>query len=383
MSGGVDWSALPDPASNLSCVIVLPARNESLLINRALQALARQQDPPGVYEVIVLANNCSDDTADRARAFATGCDTCSIHVIEVSWPAELANVGRARRALMDQAAFRLGIVDADDGLIVSTDADTRVTSDWLAAIHSAIDAGADAVGGRIVTEDDEILPPATARIMRLDDSYQRWRTHLESIVDPDPADPWPRHHQHFGASLAVTAAAYRAVNDHPLVPFLEDVALVNALRKADLSLRHSPDVRVHTSARLDGRAKIGLSWQLREWSERQGSCPEVPDPAAEMATWAQRAMARAIWQQYRSRDVAMLAQSLAELLAFDEQWLLIRLETLSTFGSFWNEVQAQQPQRPVGTVPMDEALRELRRLVRSRRAPTAVGAGTATNSADH
>jgi len=129
-------------------------------------------------------------------------------VVEVKWPAAIANVGRARRALMDVASQRLLDAGTAHGIIISTDADTRVATDWLAATVPAIDAGADAVGGRIVTEVDDALPATAQRLMRLDDRYRLWRERLACLIDPDPGDPWPRHHQHFGASLAVTETAY-------------------------------------------------------------------------------------------------------------------------------------------------------------------------------
>lgn len=53
----------PLPAS-----IVIPAHNEGTVIDRCLRSLA--EDPMGATcEVVVAANGCSDDTAERARAF--------------------------------------------------------------------------------------------------------------------------------------------------------------------------------------------------------------------------------------------------------------------------------------------------------------------------
>ena len=346
----------------------MPARNEALLIGAALQALVQQRDVRCVYEVIVLANNCSDQTAARARAVAPTGPACAIHVVEVAWPAAIAHVGRARRALMDCAALRLQASRAADGLIISTDADTRVEADWLAANVSAIDAGAAAVGGRITAAAPAELPLPAQRLMRLDDAYRRWHARLESLVDPDPADPWPRHHQHFGASLAVTASAYRAVADHPLVPFLEDVALVDALRLQDLPLRHAPDVRVYTSARLDGRAEVGLAWQLRSWAgQPDGACPSVPDPHDDVTGWMQRRVARQAWHRTGRASGALTPDGLAAALNTDAQWLDQRWHQASTFGAFWRDVQHEQTRVLEPVVPMDQALRQLRRLLQAQR----------------
>ena len=47
--------------------VVIPAFNEERLIGECLQSLARQ-DFAGGYEVIVVDNNCTDDTAEIGRA---------------------------------------------------------------------------------------------------------------------------------------------------------------------------------------------------------------------------------------------------------------------------------------------------------------------------
>ena len=388
LDGGVDWSSLPAPAAGLRCTIVLPARDEAALLPRALRALADQRQVPCVHEVIALANNCSDDTATIAREFASSCIDCAIHVVEVSWPEDIAHVGRARRALMDVAASRVASHAPKRGIVLSTDADTRVASDWLATTVMAIDAGADAVGGRIIadvddvgTNGDAVLSRTARRLMRLDDDYRAERARLEWLVDPDPADPWPRHHQHFGASLAVTASAYRAVGGLPLVPFLEDEALVQALRLEDRSVRHCPQVRVHTSARLDGRTVVGLSWQLREWSRQtDDGCPRVPDPAAEARRWAERRSARSVWsnaqgpQRPAARRTAHDLAALAATLRIDVHRLQALLARSSSFGRWWVAIEQQRAPLRSRALPMDEALRRLRWLTsRSWRPP---GAGS-------
>lgn len=375
LESDVDWTALPVPPTELRCAIVLPARNESALLPIALQAIAEQRHVPFEYEVIVLANNCSDDTAARARSFAANCRACAVHVVEVAWPAELANVGRARRALMEEATQRVQRAGSLRGLVISTDADTRVAPDWLRATAAAIDAGADAVGGRIVPELDDGLTATAKRLVRLDDAHRIWRTRLESLVDPDPADPWPRHHQHFGASLAVTAEAYRAVGGQPLVPYLEDEALVRVLRLEDKRIRHCPQVRVHTSARLDGRAEVGLSWQLREWSTRAAgaSGPLVADPAHEARRWAQRRLARQLWRRARlSRERAEpgaigAIEALAGELHIDRHGLAERVSDASSFGRLWDGIEQQCEPIAAHALPMDLALRQLRHLLRGQR----------------
>lgn len=48
--------------------VVIPAYNEGKTIERCLRAMLRGA-APGELEIVVVANGCHDDTADRARAF--------------------------------------------------------------------------------------------------------------------------------------------------------------------------------------------------------------------------------------------------------------------------------------------------------------------------
>ena len=48
--------------------VIVPAHNESAVIERCLSAMLGEASP-GEIEVVVVCNGCSDDTADRVRAF--------------------------------------------------------------------------------------------------------------------------------------------------------------------------------------------------------------------------------------------------------------------------------------------------------------------------
>lgn len=248
-----------------ACVVV-PVRNEAATIGAAIDALAGQHDVDRAdHEIIVLANNCDDDSASLARAAGRRHPGLRLDVIEQTLPPDQANIGYVRRALMDEAARRLG----PDGVIVSTDGDTIVDSRWLAATLREIAAGADLVGGRILARwpDDGSIDPATRRCHLNDSAYRFLMAEVEDLIDPDPADPWPRHFQHFGASLAITARAYRAVGGLPQVDCLEDMALYEELRRIDARVRHSLAVRVSSAARPGGRVRMGFSTQLAEWRD--------------------------------------------------------------------------------------------------------------------
>ena len=317
-----DWRTLPPPHPELSSCVVIPVRNEARRLPAALRALRAQRDAQGrplahgSYEVLVLANNCDDASADVVRRFAASNPSMALHVVEVRFPAAVAHVGHARSCLMNEACRRLERSAGSAGIIASTDGDTRVAGDWLAATRIEIERGADAVGGSIVNDDDVALPSGVRALTRRDARYQRLRARLEHELDADAADPWPRHHQHFGASLAITVAAYRRVGGMPAEPFLEDEALFRSLRRHDLKVRHSHRVGVVTSSRRRGRVAVGLSWQLRVWqaAHAAGHDPLVTDPAHWAREIALRQRLRSGWQKRCGRSARAGAEmSAAEL----------------------------------------------------------------------
>ena len=247
--------------------VVVPARNEEAGLEATLDALRLQVDiAADGYEVLLLLNNCTDRSAAVARDYQTRWPDFQLHVAECSLEPERAHVGTARRMLMDAACARMECSPAGVA-VLSTDADTLVAANWVAANLREIAHGAEVVGGAIhlLPADYEALEPGIRTAYERDRRYQELVAELESVLDPDPHDTWPRHLQHFGASLACTCEAYRRSGGLPPVKPLEDVAFIDALRRVGARIRHSPEVSIATSARLNGRAEVGLSGQLRHW----------------------------------------------------------------------------------------------------------------------
>jgi glycosyltransferase involved in cell wall biosynthesis len=327
--------------------VVIPARDERECLPAALAALANQVDvagnplDPGRFEVIVLVNNAQDDSAEIARAFAARHPALALHVVEVTLEDDLAHVGTARRLLMDEASRRFQWLAKPRGVIASTDADSRVGRRWVAATLSAIQAGADAVGGRIIVDSGELAahPPSVRRYHLLDVGYRSMTAELVALVDPDPLDPWPRHFQHFGPSLAVTTEMYERAGGIPALPWLEDVALVDALLLEDAHLRHDPLVQVVTSARPAGRTGFGFAVQLGMWHDMalHSDAFLVEQPSAVEVRALARRRLRAIWDAGGPRH-ALRTTGLAADLCVDPDWLMEQVLDAPTFGRLWNAV---------------------------------------------
>jgi hypothetical protein len=341
------------PAPRCAASVVIPARDEEGAIEGTLRALGEQRDlggeplAPDTYEVILLANNCRDDTAAVARSWAERNAAFALHVVELDLPPGTAHVGTARRIAMNEASRRLFSLDRPRGIIATTDADTLVAPTWIAETRREVALGAEAVGGRILVAARERRAMALRvrnRFLR-NVGYHALANEVLARIDPRPADPWPWHEQFFGASLAITARAYRAVGGLPALPSGEDAALAEALRRANIEIRHSPAVRVHTSGRLDGRAPAGLAALLASWSglTTDDQYQRVPSAADVVVRATSLRAARDLWQSARmSRDVCSGELAvLADHAGVPEAWLGQAILNSACIGLLLSEIDAR------------------------------------------
>ncbi len=245
----------------------VPARNEESRIATCLDRLLALGSDTRVssFEVVVLANNCTDDTARIAGAYGPRCKAIALDL-----PAERANAGWARRLALDAAANRLR---ADTDVLMSTDADTLVTANWLSRTLDHLDDGWDAVAGlaRLDPRDLRGFDRHHRRRLAMIQKHENAMTRLRARTQAE--EPWPRHFYEGGASIATTLAAYRRTGGAPTPAVGEDKALFDAIRQAGGRVRHPTDVRVTTSARLEGRAPGGASDTLALWGRQTDDEP--------------------------------------------------------------------------------------------------------------
>lgn len=250
-------SALAPPEPGLVACVVVPAHDEQERIGACVAALAAQRGVArAAYEVILVLDRCTDATGERARAVAARTPSLRLRVMSV----DAGGSGPARRAGMELAAARLAALGRDDGLIASSDADTVVADDWLARQLALVRGGAQAIGGLIEIDPEGLAPGVLAR------RDGRLGTRAAAIDDGAAAHPF-----FSGASLALTVAAHRTVGGVPRRHDLEDQALAGALEDAGVPIVRTRAVRVRTSGRTGGRARHGLSADLRadDWCSRR------------------------------------------------------------------------------------------------------------------
>jgi glycosyltransferase involved in cell wall biosynthesis len=120
--------------------VVIPVRNEAENILNTLEAFARQIDSKGQpinlysFEILILANNCTDNSVDIIRNFQRENPWIPLYLAEIVLRDEDANIGFVRRLLMNEAFNRLRHSVFGEGLIMTTDSDTVVLITGLCRI---------------------------------------------------------------------------------------------------------------------------------------------------------------------------------------------------------------------------------------------------------
>lgn len=100
----------------ISFSIVVPARNEEKNIGSILNDLRNQNYPTSLYEIIVVDDHSTDDTAGIAKAFP------NIKLVQLS---------NLEINSYKKKAIEAGIMVATNKWIVTTDADCRINREWL------------------------------------------------------------------------------------------------------------------------------------------------------------------------------------------------------------------------------------------------------------
>jgi hypothetical protein len=316
-------------------VVAIPVRDEAKRIGGCLRALARQSITPD--HVVLLLNNCTDGTAEVVRAMARSETGHRLHLLECSLDGPSATAGVARALAMQYAASLIV-----DGAILTTDADAEVPARWVEANLQALHQGADAVCGRAVIDPIEALQIPSH--LHDDDArevaYGRLLDEMGSTILPDPADPWPRHREDSGASIAITRAMFRRVGGLPRLPSGEDRALIRALRMIDARVRHHPNISVVVSGRIEGRAQGGMADAIRRRIVHQDEFVDDGMEPARMAFLRMRMKRRfkLLWEQ----PDELRMRKLAELLAIAPT-LVGESVDAPYFGSAWSRLEQSSP----------------------------------------
>ena len=196
------------------------------------------------------------------------------------------------------------------------------------------------LGRLALDEDSQNLPESLHRRGALESEYEALLTEVFAALDPVSHNPWPHHSTISGASVALTAEAYRQIGGLPRVPLGEDKALVAKLLSQDARVRFDSAIEVVTSARTEGRATGGVADTLRLRAERPNSfCDEVLEPygvAERRAHW--RGRLRRLWAAQGAPAIRALVEGLA-IPAMEAE----RLAHKQAFGAAWRLQNGRAP----------------------------------------
>ena len=355
--------------------VAIPVRDEEDQIGGCLAALLTQSEPPD--HIVLLINNTTDRTVAIARAMAEGAST-AVHILERQLQGAEANAGTARRLAMDAAAALVG----QRGALLTTDADGRVPPHWVATNLAWLRAGMDAVCGMAAIDpvDEATIPAHLVADDAVETRYTELLDEIDSLLDPRPSDPWPRHTHRSGASIAVGAAVYRAVGGVPAVHYGEDRALIAALERRDCKIRHDRNLQVIVSGRVVGRAEGGMAATIARrmlvqdrWADDRLEAPEGAMRRARL-----RAEARLIWAG--NRGIERLAVELG--VSVEDLAMMMRGPW---FGAAWTDIEAASPtlrRKPIAMAELAQGVRQAERLLARLRIGSADEVRLATETAE-
>ncbi|UKT64778.1 glycosyltransferase [Pedobacter mucosus] len=354
---------------NLKISVIVPVKDEEEFIFNTLEALRLQEDHFGnpldknIYEVLILINNSTDESFLICTEFALNHPEFNLQIANINLSKEIAFIGTVRKMMMDEACERLMSIGANKGIIASTDGDSEVDKNWVYCIINEMEKGVDVVGGRIYPKQ---VPEDTRWPHLRDVTYRFLASKLESIIDQSTYDPWPRHFQCYGASVAVTCEIYQKVGGMPPLPFLEDEEFRRLLKRIDAKIRKSPSVKIYTSSRFVGRVEFGFSVQLKQWTEMHFAKQEQLVESLDSLSYKfiNKRKLRILWELNKQNTILaedLLNCSLA--LSVAHNWLADKFFSSVYFEGLWEDIEDQlrlTENKNINRTTIGQAISELR-----------------------
>jgi cellulose synthase/poly-beta-1,6-N-acetylglucosamine synthase-like glycosyltransferase len=286
--------------------ITIPARNEAERILPCLEAARISLRGRG--GIVLVVNGSQDATLACARDWFATTGTAGLLMDLADTPP--GGVGAVRRQAVAAAATRL----TPQGVVLTTDADSRVFPDWLDANLSEL-TQADLICGTVLPDAQEFaqLPRIISQRGAAEGEYVALTLALRALIDPLAHDPTPCGLGAAGASLAFRMPLYQDTGGIPALPANEDRTFAANAEDRGWRVRHSEKVRVSTSCRLDGRAPGGMAEAL---ARRISDSDPLVDSALEPAD---RTLQRSHLRRARREDVTRFGPGSLQVAQIDRQ----------------------------------------------------------------
>lgn len=240
-------------------VFLVPAHNEELLVAHTVRSLLAMDYPPNLRRVVVIADNCSDQTAAQARAAGAEC-------LERFNP-DL----RGKQHALSWSFKQIEIADADACVII--DADTVVSSGFARGLAAVAPLENIAV---------------TVSTLTLNE-WDTWMTRLTGLLARSRLDVTYRILELGGLNVPLSGMA--CLGRNLLLPngwqafsLTENWELYARYTAEGIRIRFAPEAKLYTqlprtmqqgqaqrSRWLAGRTWVLRTWGARIWRSRQAS----------------------------------------------------------------------------------------------------------------
>ncbi len=220
--------------------VLIPARNEEVLLPRCLQSVLRA--------IAALPNNVTADVIVVADCCTDATEQLALDMLQRAGEAMRSSAGNvgATRALAAYTALARAPLPPEQCWLANTDADCEVPDGWLLHQFQLAQEGWAAVAGIVDVDCFAEHEPAVESRFRM--SYELY---------PDGTHP----HVH-GANLGVRADAYLQAGGWGAQPTAEDHDLWHRLRQLSVPCCSDTRLEVLTSGRRVGRAPLGFAGAL-------------------------------------------------------------------------------------------------------------------------
>ncbi len=235
-------------------LVLAPARNEENVINRLLNSLKAINYPADLIDVLVIADNCSDNTAGVVRA-------AGFNVVERTDP-----TGQSKAHALHWAFFTQGYVDAGYDAITILDADTVIDPDFFLYVEERLREGAQIVQGcrKAINAGDSIL------------------TSTMSIIYSFESRLWFVTHNNHNRSVSLVGTGSTVTCEHIKKIGFSIRTLVEDSEFSIQSILAGDNIQFSDEAKLWAEIPptFKLLWrQLRRWFSGQIACGQIYLPA--------------------------------------------------------------------------------------------------------
>jgi GT2 family glycosyltransferase len=254
--GSVRAPAVRQPRTRF-CVVV-PAHNEEIGIAATVESLLATDYPEELRRIVVVADNCADQTAARARA--AGATVLDRH-----------DTSKRGKGYALAFAFETALARGDVDALVVVDADTKVTDNLLRAFDARLHGGA-----RAVQAEYAVSNPGAS-----------WRTRLMHIGFTLFHDLRSRARERLrlsaglrGNGMAFSAALLAAV-PHDAFSIVEDVEYGIRIGLAGHRVHYAGEAKVYGEMVSSGAASRSQRrrWEGGRWGLATQHAPKLVSQA--------------------------------------------------------------------------------------------------------